>query len=94
MCGRRFEHRYAAQQQTIAEQRRLLKEQQELISCLQERQNFLELRQEAERTAESAAATPTAQPKNSAPHIITQASTGGGDAETRYLPGQLTFYEV
>ncbi|KAL7840772.1 hypothetical protein AOLI_G00260950 [Acnodon oligacanthus] len=81
--GGRFEHRYAAQQQTITEQRRLLKEQQELISCLQERQNLLELRQEAERTAESAPATPTAQPKNSSPHIITQASTGGGDAETR-----------
>uniref|UniRef100_A0A3B4E9M4 Coiled-coil domain containing 191 n=1 Tax=Pygocentrus nattereri TaxID=42514 RepID=A0A3B4E9M4_PYGNA len=94
VCGGRFEHRYAAQQQTITEQRRLLKEQQDLISCLQERQNFLELRQEAERTAESAVATPTAQPKNSAPHIITQASTGGGDAETRYIPGQLTVYKA
>ncbi|KAI4888011.1 hypothetical protein NFI96_034673 [Prochilodus magdalenae] len=83
VIGGRFEHRHATQQQTIAEQRRLLREQQELISCLQERHTFLELRQEAERTAESAATTRTVQPKNSATHSITQASTGGGDAETR-----------
>ncbi|XP_072544994.1 coiled-coil domain-containing protein 191 isoform X2 [Salminus brasiliensis] len=78
----RFEHRHMAQKQTITEQRRLLKEQQELISRLQERQNFLELRQEAERHAESAAPCPTVQLKVSAKHSITQGSTDGGDAET------------
>ncbi|XP_066502102.1 coiled-coil domain-containing protein 191 isoform X2 [Hoplias malabaricus] len=83
VCEGQFAHHHAAQQQTIAEQRRLLIEQQELISHLQERQNFLELQQEANNAAASAAMTETAQLKHSATHSSMQARTGGGAAETR-----------
>ncbi|KAF4095866.1 coiled-coil domain-containing protein 191 [Onychostoma macrolepis] len=55
-----FKHRHAALQQTVAEQRRLLKEQQERIQHLQERQNILELRHEAEKTALLATGPPGA----------------------------------
>ncbi|KAK2870058.1 hypothetical protein Q8A67_024450 [Cirrhinus molitorella] len=59
LTGGQFKHRHAALQQTVAEQRRLLKEQQEQIRHLQERQNILELKQEAEKTALLATGPPT-----------------------------------
>uniref|UniRef100_A0A4W5NQ80 Coiled-coil domain containing 191 n=1 Tax=Hucho hucho TaxID=62062 RepID=A0A4W5NQ80_9TELE len=54
VCGGRFEHRHASQQQTIAEQRRLLREQQEQITHLQEQQSMMGLRQEAQTAAQIA----------------------------------------
>ncbi|XP_055784439.1 coiled-coil domain-containing protein 191-like [Salvelinus fontinalis] len=54
VCGGRFEHRHASQQQTIAEQRRLLEEQQEQIARLQEEQSMMGLRQEAQTAAQIA----------------------------------------
>ncbi|XP_026871980.2 coiled-coil domain-containing protein 191 [Electrophorus electricus] len=81
--GGRFEHRHAVQKQTIAEQRHLLREQQELISHLQETQNFLELRQEAERSAEAAAALSPVHVKHAASRSGTQANAKGRDANTR-----------
>ncbi|KAK1807010.1 hypothetical protein P4O66_004847, partial [Electrophorus voltai] len=86
--GGRFEHRHAVQKQTIAEQRRLLREQQELISHLQETQNFLELRQEAERSAEAAAALSPVHVKHAASRSGTQANAKGRDANTRYCHEQ------
>uniref|UniRef100_A0A4W4GZJ2 Coiled-coil domain containing 191 n=1 Tax=Electrophorus electricus TaxID=8005 RepID=A0A4W4GZJ2_ELEEL len=77
--GGRFEHRHAVQKQTIAEQRHLLREQQELISHLQETQNFLELRQEAERSAEAAAALSPVHVKHAASRSGTQANAKGRD---------------
>ncbi|KAK7123764.1 hypothetical protein R3I93_022012 [Phoxinus phoxinus] len=53
-------HGHVALQQTVAEQRRLLKEQQEHILHLQERQNILELRHEAEKSALLATGPPEA----------------------------------
>uniref|UniRef100_A0A8C8FBA4 Coiled-coil domain containing 191 n=1 Tax=Oncorhynchus tshawytscha TaxID=74940 RepID=A0A8C8FBA4_ONCTS len=54
LCGGRFEHRHASQQQTIAEQRKLLREQQEQIARLQEEQSMMGLRQEAQTAAQIA----------------------------------------
>uniref|UniRef100_A0A8C7DKS7 Coiled-coil domain containing 191 n=1 Tax=Oncorhynchus kisutch TaxID=8019 RepID=A0A8C7DKS7_ONCKI len=54
VCGGRFEHRHASQQQTIAEQRKLLREQQEQIARLQEEQSMMGLRQEAQTSAQIA----------------------------------------
>uniref|UniRef100_A0A8C7PHJ7 Coiled-coil domain containing 191 n=1 Tax=Oncorhynchus mykiss TaxID=8022 RepID=A0A8C7PHJ7_ONCMY len=54
VCGGRFEHRHASQQQTIAEQRKLLREQQEQIARLQEEQSMMGLRQEAQTAAQIA----------------------------------------
>ncbi|XP_076868794.1 coiled-coil domain-containing protein 191 [Brachyhypopomus gauderio] len=81
--GGRFEHRHAVQQQTIAEQRRLLREQQDLISHLQEKQNVLELRQEAERTAQTAAASGPVDVRHAASPSVTQAEPEGMDGNTR-----------
>ncbi|XP_062841575.1 coiled-coil domain-containing protein 191 isoform X2 [Trichomycterus rosablanca] len=73
----RFEHRHAAQQRTISEQRRLLKEQQDLILHLQEQQNIAQLRLQAERA--EAAVMPRAQLRRPA----SQGDLRGGDNETR-----------
>lgn len=60
LSGGRIKHGHVDLQQTVAEQRRLLKEQQEHILHLQERQNILELRHEAEKSALLATGPPEA----------------------------------
>lgn len=60
LSGGEFKHGHVALQKTVAEQRRLLKEQQDQILQLQERQNILELRHEAEKSALLATGPPGA----------------------------------
>lgn len=79
-----FKHGHVALQQTVAEQRRLLKEQQEQIQQLQERQNILELRHEAEKSALLATGPPGAISTCCPPKPNT--NTARGSAETpRYV---------
>ncbi|KAM3860699.1 coiled-coil domain-containing protein 191 [Diretmus argenteus] len=52
LLGGQFEHRHAAQQQTIKQQRRLLKEQRDQIAQLQEEQSMMGLKAEAQRAAQ------------------------------------------
>ncbi|KAL2085140.1 hypothetical protein ACEWY4_018460 [Coilia grayii] len=59
--GGRFEHRHAAQQQVIAEQRRRLMEQQEVIARLQETQSMAQLHERA-ATQQSHITTATQRP--------------------------------
>lgn len=66
--GGRFEHRHAAQQQVISEQRRLLREQQEVIAQLQEARSMAELR----RRASDAQTRPAAQSPAGPRRPITQ----------------------
>ncbi|KAK9953339.1 hypothetical protein ABG768_017341 [Culter alburnus] len=75
-----FKHGHVALQQTVAEQRRLLKEQQEQIQQLQERQNILELRHEAEKSALLATGPPGAISTCCPPKPNT--NTARGSAET------------
>ncbi|XP_016427094.1 coiled-coil domain-containing protein 191-like [Sinocyclocheilus rhinocerous] len=76
LSGGQIKHRHAALQQTVAEQRRLLKEQQEQIRHLQERQNILELRHEAEKTALLATAPPGATNTCCPPKPSTETAKG------------------
>lgn len=76
LTGEPFKHRHVALQQTVAEQRRLLKEQQEQILHLQQRQNMLELKHEAEKTALLAAGPPAALSTCTTPD--TDTGTGRG----------------
>ncbi|XP_067234563.1 coiled-coil domain-containing protein 191 isoform X2 [Chanodichthys erythropterus] len=78
--GGQFKHGHVALQQTVAEQRRLLKEQQEQIQQLQERQNILELRHEAEKSALLATGPPGAISTCCPPKPNT--NTARGSAET------------
>ncbi|XP_028825988.1 coiled-coil domain-containing protein 191 [Denticeps clupeoides] len=65
--GGRFEHRHAAQQQTIIHQQKLLREQQEQIAQLREEQRLLALRQQAVRGSQLGH-TQHSRPGLSAPH--------------------------
>lgn len=85
-----FKHRHAALQQTVAEQRRLLKEQQEQIQHLQERQNILELRHEAEKTALLATGPPGATNTCRPPKPNTETAKGITEKPSRYYPGTLS----
>lgn len=83
--GEHFKHRHAALQQTVAEQRRLLKEQQEQILHLQQRQNVLELRHEAERTALLAAGPPETLSTCSTPDSHDDTGRGSMKTKTRFV---------
>uniref|UniRef100_A0A673JA72 Coiled-coil domain-containing protein 191-like n=1 Tax=Sinocyclocheilus rhinocerous TaxID=307959 RepID=A0A673JA72_9TELE len=92
LSGGQIKHRHAALQQTVAEQRRLLKEQQEQIRHLQERQNILELRHEAEKTALLATAPPGATNTCCPPKPSTETAKGITEKPSRYYPGTLSRY--
>uniref|UniRef100_A0A671T688 Coiled-coil domain-containing protein 191-like n=1 Tax=Sinocyclocheilus anshuiensis TaxID=1608454 RepID=A0A671T688_9TELE len=90
--GGQIKHRHAALQQTVAEQRRLLKEQQEQIRHLQERQNILELRHEAEKTALLATAPPGATNTCCPPKPSTETAKGITEKPSSQLCLSLSFF--
>ncbi|KAG7225020.1 hypothetical protein INR49_014475, partial [Caranx melampygus] len=86
--GSRFEHRHAAQQQIITQQRRLLKEQQEQIAQLKQEQNMTSLEQELKEIAPTSQLLPGggSRPKSSSVHTEQRALKGTEEPDSRSVP--------